>query len=268
MISFEHACNTVEENAEETRKSASRVVSQARALVKAAQTGNISAIKRTKEKMEDALEELQEKILVTNHWPYSEEEELELFTSHFLDELKTAATEKDLTLFEGDGVLISYPSIVRILPSDKAVRIDRKKVSTVRPSYLAGMLLANQNKKSGFKSSQFIESLYAIYSDIVSKGQKGQKDLFTDTGEVVLLARIYKLMTALPGISREYDRSDFARDLYLLDSDGPHQTRKGNKVTFPASTGARRRSSDLFSFVGPEGKAVEYYGIRFSQGEQ
>lgn len=267
MIDFEQACNIVEENAEETRKSATRVVSQARALVKAAQTGNITAINRTREKLKDILMELQEKVSVTDHWPYSEEEELELFTTRFQDELKAAAIEKELTLFERDGILISYPSIVRILPSDKAVRIDRKKVSTVRPSHLADLLLANQNKKSGFKSSQFIESLYAIYSDIVGKGHKGQKDLLTVNGEVVLLARIYKLMTALPGASREYDRSDFARDLYILDSDGPYQTRKGNKVSFPSSTGARRRSSDLFSFVGPEGKAVEYYGIRFSQGE-
>ncbi len=264
MIDFEQACNIVEENAEETRKSATRVVSQARALVKAAQTGNITAINRTMEKLKDILMELQEKVSVTDYWPYSEEEELELFTTRFQDELKAAAIEKELTLFERDGILISYPSIVRILPSDKAVRIDRKKVSTVRPSHLVDLLLANQNKKSGFKSSQFIESLYAIYSDIVGKGQK---DLLTDNGEVVLLARIYKLMTALPGASREYDRSDFARDLYILDSDGPYQTRKGNKVSFPSSTGARRRSSDLFSFVGPEGKAVEYYGIRFSQGE-
>ena len=75
-------------------------------------------------------------------------------------------------------------------------------------------------------------------------------------------------MTALPGTARDYDRSDFARDLYILDSEGPHTSRKGAEVSFPSSTGTRRRSADLFSFVGPDGDSVEYYGIRFSGAEQ
>ena len=85
------------------------------------------------------------------------------------------------------------------------------------------------------------------------------------TGIVVPLIKIYGLMTALPGANREYDRSDFARDIYMLDSQGPRRTRRGATVSFPASTGTRRRSSDLFTFVGPEGESVEYYGLRFSE---
>ncbi len=262
MISFEQACSDTESAADETRKSATKVVSQARALAKAAQTGNISAIKRTKEKLKDSLKDLEVMVEATDHWPYSDEEEQDLFVHQFTDELKVATAEIGLDIYERDGVLISYPSIVRVLPTDRAVKVNRKKISTVRPTHLAGLLLANQNRSSGFKSNQFIESLYSVYADIV---EQGPKELIpSGSGRVILLARIYKLLTALPGTSREYDRSDFARDLYLLDSDGPRETRKGKKVSFPSSTGARRRSSDLFSFVGPSGEVVEYYGIKFS----
>ena len=78
------------------------------------------------------------------------------------------------------------------------------------------------------------------------------------------LDRIYRLLTSLPGINREYDRTDFARDLYNLDSSGLRRTRSGASVSFPASTGTRRPRG-LFSFVGPDGRDVEYYGVRFTE---
>lgn len=261
MISLEQACSDTKYAADEAKNSAVKVVSQARALAKVAQTGNIAAIKRTKKKLRDSLIDLEQKISTVDQWPFSEEEELDLFTHQLVDEIKAIAEDKNLKIYEVDGVLISYPSMVRILPAEKAVQVNRKKISTVRPSHLVELLLANQNKKSGFKSTQFIESLYSVYSAIV---EQGFNELIpAESGRVVLLAKIYKLMTALPGTSRQYDRSDFARDLYRLDSDGPHETRKGKRVSFPSSTGARRRSSDLFSFIGPSGKTVDYYGIRF-----
>ena len=40
-------------------------------------------------------------------------------------------------------------------------------------------------------------------------------------GRVVQLERVYRLFTSLPGSDREYNRTDFTRDLYLLDRDGP-----------------------------------------------
>ena len=267
MISLEQACSETEETAEAARKSAGSVVSQARALVKAARTGNIAGIRRCQEKLNEALAALQQEVLnASSCWPFSEQEEHELFVDRFADALKATATAKGLKIHERDGNLISYPSIVRILPAERAVRVDRKKVSNVRPSHLVDILLANQKKSSGFSSQRFLESLYAVYADILSETPS---DLLpTGGGRVVPLARIYKLMTALPGSAREYDRSDFARDLYVLESSGPRSTRNGATVSFPSSTGARRRSSDLFFFIGPNGDNVEYYGIRFSRDSE
>ena len=83
---------------------------------------------------------------------------------------------------------------------------------------------------------------------------------------MVRLSKIYRLLTSLHGISRDYGRSDFARDLYLLDADGPRRTRRGAEVSFPSSTGTRTLSRDLFEFIGPDGHSVTYYGIRFIEG--
>ena len=264
MVGIEQAFNDTERVAEAARKAASSVVSQARALAKAAQTGNIAGIKRCQENLKDSVTALRQEIAnVGSCWPFTDDEERQLFEERYADVLKATAAEKGLRLYELDGLLMSYPSIVRVLAAERAVRVDRKKISTVRPSYLVGLLLQNQKKSSSFSSQRFLESLYNVYSDILGGISEGLA--LTEGGRVVPLIRIYKLMTALPGAAREYDRSDFARDLYILESQGPRRTKSGAAVSFPSSTGTRRRSSDLFSFIGPDGNNAEYYGIRFSE---
>ena len=267
MVSFEQAFSDTERAADSTLKSAADLVKQVRALKKAAQTGNIAAVKRSQDRLDEALGALrQEGANATSSWPFDDDDEKQYLNDHYADELRHAAEELGLDIHERDGHLISHPSIVRILPGERAVRVDRKKVSNIRPSHLAAFLLANQNKSSGFRPNRFLESLYAVYSDIVSEESSG-RTVMPLTVRVVPLARIYRLLTSLPGSSREYDRSDFARDLYILDANGPHRTRSGAVVSFPSSTGARRRSSDLFSFIGPDGQGVEYYGLRFTEGD-
>ena len=266
MVSFEQAFSDTERSAEAVRKSAASVVSQAKALAKAAQGGDIAGIGRGQEKLNQALTALRQEVSnASSCWPFTDEEEKRHLSDRdrYVQELRNVAVEKGLQLYERDGVLISYPSILRILPDDRAVRVDRKKIRAIRPSYLADFLLRNQGKSSGFRPQQFLETLYFVYTDIASDASSDL--LLGNSGRVVPLARIYRLMTALPGTARDYDRSDFARDLYILDSNGPRHTKKGAEVSFPSSTGTRRRSADLFSFIGPDGNIVEYYGIRFGE---
>ena len=264
MVSFEQAFSDTERSAEAVRKSAVSVVSQAKALAKAAQGGDIARIERSQEKLNDALTALRQEVSnASSCWPFTDEEEKRHLSDRYAEELRATAVEKGLKIYERDGFLISYPSIVRILAADRAVRVDRKKVPTVRPSYLVDLLLRNQGKSSGFSPQRFLDALHLVYTDIASEASS---DLLPGTGgRVVPLSRIYKLITALPGMARDYDRSDFARDLYVLDSNGPRHTKKGAEVSFPSSTGTRRRSADLFSFIGPDGNIVEYYGIRFGE---
>lgn len=171
MVSFEQACSDTERAAEAARKSAGNVVSQARALAKAAQTGNIASIKRCREKLNEALTALRQEVSNAGScWPFSDEEEQLLFGEQYTDAIKTIAEEKGLRIQEQDELVISYPSIVRILPAERAVRVDKKRVLTVRPSYLVDLLLANQKKSSGFPPQRFLESLYSVYTDSDSAG--------------------------------------------------------------------------------------------------
>ncbi|MCY3841745.1 MAG: hypothetical protein OXH09_24395 [Gammaproteobacteria bacterium] len=259
MGAIEQAFTDAETAAESARKAASSVVARARAMTKAAQEGNIGGLRKAQNDLGAALAALAEEVRTARDvWRWSPEQEEAYLGGDYAGELRTAAEEAGVALYERDGYLVAYPSLVRIQPGDRTVRVDRKNHRTLRPSFLARFLLRNQQKRSGFKPERLLEQLCVVYDELV----RGSP---TDLGgsSVVPLARIYKLMTALPGVSRDYDRTDFARDIYTLNADGPQQTRRGRTVSFPASTGTRRRS-DIFSFVAPNGENHEYYGIKFS----
>ena len=262
MESFERAFSDTERAAASTQKSAAALAKLAKQLEKAAKEGNIGTIKRLQGRVNADLNTLRQEVAnAVETWPFTEEDEEQYLNEQYATELRQAAEEKSLSIHERDGRLISHPSIVRILPGDRAVRIDRKKVSTIRPSYLAGVLLENQKKPARYRSDAFLEALYNVYSDIVREDPSSRL-VKGGQGRVIPLDRVYTLLTSLPGIRREYDRTDFARDLYILDANGPKRTRKGAAVDFPSSTGTRS-SRGLFSFVGPNGQDVTYYGIRF-----
>ena len=264
MISFEQAFSDMEKSAASTVKSAADLTRLARALEKAAKDGNIAAAKRAQQGMNEALNALRQE--VTNSvesWPFGDDEEQQYLNEGYGQELRAVAAEKGLDIYERDGRMIAHPSVVRVLPGPRAVRIDRRQVSTIRPSRLADILLDNQRKQARFPAARFLESLYRVYAEITR--EEGPNRVVTGRqGRVVELERVYRLFTSLPGSDREYDRTDFTRDLYLLDRDGPKATSRGLQVSFPASSGTRG-SRGVFSFVAPDGQAVTYYGIQFSE---
>ena len=264
MTTFEQAFSDTERAADSALISARQLSNRARALAKAARTGNIAAIRRERANLKSAMVALSQEVDNANSvWPFHEDEEERYLQDGYADELIAAAQDVGLSIYKQDAALISYPSVVRILPGDRAVRIDRRLERGIRPSHLAETLLKNQRKRSGFSPARFLESLYAVYSDIVSESESN-KGMIGESGRVVPLARIYRLLTALPGVSRDYGRNDFARDLYAISSEGPRVTRRGYRVELPSSTGTRRRA-DLFEFIAPDGQRITYYGVRFSE---
>lgn len=258
--SFEQACRDTETATASTLKSAMELAALARSLQKAAKEGNVAAIKRNAERLDGALNALRQEVAnAVATWPFEDGEEAEYLREHYAGELRDVAEKNGLAIYERDGNLISYPSIVRILPGDQAVRIDKKKVSTLRPSYLAGILVNNQKRQPRFRSDTFLEALYKVYRQFAEPGNLLKEP-------VMPLARIYEIFTSLPGSSREYDKTEFARSLYFLESNGPTRTKSGARVSFPASTGTRS-AKGTFPFVGPDGQVIAYYGIQFSGGE-
>lgn len=262
MASFEQAFNDVQGAAADTLGAARELTKAARQLEKAAKVGNVKALKRSQGRIEEALATLSQRAeIAVGSWPFESAQEERYLAEEYAEELIGAASEQGVDVFEVDGQLICSPSSVKILPNKRAVRIDKRQASTIRPSYLAFLLHRYQNKKNTFSSAQFLESLYKVYGELV---RLDSADLLAQwsSGPVIRLERIYKLFTSLPGTAREYTTTDFARDVYLLEASGHNRTRSGAEVSFPASTGTRRRRG-VFHFYGPNGQLFQYSGIRF-----
>jgi hypothetical protein len=255
---FEQAFAEAERSATAAVKAGSLVVSAARQMQKAAQEGDIRKLRLTAEKLSNAAQAARQDVAnAKTAWPFSEDEEREYLATGYERELCDEASQVGLNIYPRDARLLAYPSVIRVLPGELSVRVDRKRVPSLRPSYLARLLLANQKKKSRYPAERFLETLYKAYMIIVPKG---------DAGAVVKLTQVYQALTLLPGADAEYSKSDFARDLYMVDQSGNAQTRSGARLSLPASTGTRGAGGDLFTFVGPDGEIQTYYGIRFTEG--
>ena len=255
MGEFERACAESERAAAAAAKAASGLARAAKQLEKAAQDGDIAKIHKATDAVKSAEEAArQEARNAQLAWPFTAEQEEAFLGESYERELLAAGNERGLKISRQDDRLVLYPSIVRLLPEARAVQVDRTRVTGLRPSRLVAHLQANQSKKPRFKPERFLESLYKAYKLVVgAKGVQG-----------TTLVAVYQALTLLPGADREYDKADFARDLYFLQSSGTTSTRTGARVSFPASTGTKG-GSQLFTFVGSDGRPAVFYGITFTE---
>lgn len=266
MPTFEQAFSDVEAAAVATTTATTQLASIAKQLRKAAKDGNIGGMKKAEARLTESLDRLRQEVNnALSCWPFKDEEEPSYLAEHFSKELRSAAEEMHLQIFERDGMLISYPSTIRILPNDRAVRVDRKKVSSIRPSRLTAELLASQKRGPRFRPQIFLDALHKAYNIISSPRDRQAAFGESNNAPVVPLESIYQVFTALPGSIREYDRMDFSRDIFFLDSGDVRTTRSGAQVSFPMSAAASA-GKKIFSFVGPDGNLINYYGIQFAGG--
>ena len=266
MDSFEQAFDKVLTASDLAIKANQNLSTRLHTLRRASLVGRVAAVKREQESLAAALGELTEAVNKAGvAWPYDDEEEVQYLRGDdgYAAELRSVASEKGLVIRERDGQMICHPFIVSVMPSKRAVRIDRKQVSAIRPSHLADVLVKAQQSPARFLPERFLEALYNVYQAVTKESMS--RPIGGTGAPVILLTEVYRLFTSLPGSSRDYTPTDFARDLYELDRSGVTKTKSGAAVSFPASTGARS-SRNLYTFVGPDGHEVKYYGIRFMEG--
>jgi len=254
---FEQGFESAARSAASAAKAGAQITGAAREMQKAALEGDIAKIRRALTRLGAATDIARQELAnARDAWPFSEEEQQAYMSTRYSAELVAEAANTDLRIFERDGHLLAYPSVLRVLPSELAVRIDQKKVTTIRPSHLMKVLLANQSKKPKYSAEKIVEAFESAYNLILPPERQG---------EVVKLTQIYKLLTIRPGASSDYDKGDFARDVFLVDHSGVLYTRSGARISFPASTATRGGKSDLISFVAPSGEVTTYYGVRFTK---
>lgn len=183
------------------------------------------------------------------------DEQEHLRSGSYARELLEEAAARDVAMFEADERLLCYPSLIKVLPGDAAVEIDRRRERRLRPSVLMGLLAVSQARPPRFQPNPFLESLERAY-DLV-RSEKQQRE-----GAVVRLVDVWGVLTLLPGQQRDYTRAEFARDLYLLDSSAVATTKSGRALRWHASSGTR--GPGTLVTVAQTGQQQLYWGISFT----
>jgi len=183
------------------------------------------------------------------------DEQAHLASGAYAKELLEVADEQAVAMFEADERLLCYPSLIKVLPADAAVEIDRRREKRLRPSVLIRLLSAAQTRPPRFRPQPFLESLVSAY-DLV-RAREQHRD-----GAVVPLVDLWGVLTLLPGQQRDYTRPEFARDLYLLDASACRTTKSGRELGWHASSGTR--SSGTLTTVAQSGQQQLYWGASFT----
>jgi hypothetical protein len=257
-VTFESGFEDTERAAGVATKSAAALVSALKQLQKAAADGELGALHKAAERVMAAVKPVcQEVENAVAAWPFSPDAEERYLREAYVDELLGTAQAEGVPVQRLDDGYLLHPSVLRILPAERSVTIDRKRVPVVRPSRLLRKLKVIQSAKPMIGSEQFLELLHRAYRLLAEK----------QYGRTISLAAIYETLTLMPGSAASYGQTEFARDLFLLDRSGVTKTKAGATISLPASTGTKG-ARGTFSFVSPDGEPVTYYGIRFLEGSE
>jgi len=257
VLKFEEAFDQVEKAARAAGLAAGRLGTAARALAKAASDGDIARIHRANEKLYQEAEAARHDVAsACAAWPLNAEAEERYLSEEYAEELLRGADANGLKMQRHNGAIVSYPLVIRVLPSQRLLTLNRKKVAGLRPSRLVARLKAIQNSKPRANPQTFLEALFAAYR-LIAEGDRA--------GAAISLTEIFRILTLLPGA--DYSKEDFARDLLGLDRSGTTVTRSGARVSFPASTGTRD-ARNTFICASPDGAIIPFYAIKFTEEVQ
>ncbi len=172
MSDFEESLSALDARLEDIQKRGKAVVTaigRARAAAKLGQTNEI--VKDLDEVTKRVIEVGAAADNLSDHWRF--DMSAYLSEGRFFDDLKAAAAEKGLALFENDGRIYCFPLLLRVDPKENAVKIGRKLERRMRPSELAQLLAKAQKRPQRFREDQFLQLLYRVWRRLAGAGQRG-----------------------------------------------------------------------------------------------
>jgi hypothetical protein len=256
---LEPALRQTETDADASLKAAAAATKALKRFRSVIHDGNLREVAAALGAVQQTVDALEQQVAATRaRWDFDE-------TSYFASgaytrELLETAERMQLAIFEEDDRLYCYPSLVRVLPTERTLLIDRTRERRLRPSLVVDQLRTLQGRPPRFRPDAFLEALFGAYRVLARRHGSGA----LARGPVERLMDVYELLTLLPGQSREYSRQEFARDIYLLDRSGVVAARNGSVVSFPASTGTKS-SSGVITAITESGQERLYWGISFTR---
>jgi hypothetical protein len=257
VSTFEAALSATQSGAEATLKSAGGVTRELRKARVAAAGGQVRELRRALDAAAGMATELAA-ALNDGRASFDIDETAYMASGEYAKELLATAAEQGVAMFEEDERLLCYPSLIRVVPGDGVIEVDRRRERRLRPSVVVGLLAAAQQRPPRFRAEPFLESLARGYELVIA--QAGSRP-----DAVTRLTDIWAVLTLLPGQGKDYTRPEFARDLYLLDQSGVQRTKGDRGLRWHASSGTRM--AGVLTTVARTGQQQRYWGVSFTAPE-
>lgn len=217
------------------KDTANTTVRLQKAIQKNTENGNLAEAKKALGALQEAIVQLKERTDALQHEIDSFDEQEYFVSGDFTQQLLNACTEKKVDVKGEKGVYEMFPYKVRILGDAEhpaEVYMDRKKVPSVRPEYVAEVIRQGQIRlnKANFNAASFMEELAVAYEITCLRG--GHR-----IGSTQALNKIYKNLALMARARKEYDMQAFAFDLSRLFEAGTEawKTRNGIRYDFGTS---------------------------------
>jgi hypothetical protein len=156
---LEQALGRTEAEADAALRAVNAATKTLKQVRSAAHVGNVRDLRATLATVGQTLESLEQRVeALRASWDFDEEEHLA--SGGYTREVLRTAERMGVRVFEQDERLYAYPSLVRVLPGERAVLIDKARERRLRPSVLVAHLRDLQRKPARFKSDAFLEALF------------------------------------------------------------------------------------------------------------
>ncbi|MBP3872908.1 MAG: hypothetical protein J6E32_04255 [Lachnospiraceae bacterium] len=234
-MNYEELYSALQPDIKELKDAASAAVRLQKAIVKHTETGNLAEVRKALDQIDDALKKADVAATCLSA-------ELDGFDiseyfagGDFSRQLLEACVDAEIDVKGEHGVYEMFPYKVRVIGDDDhagEVYINRKKLPSFRPAYVASFIKAGQEKlyKGNFKAESFMEELAAGYEMTCLRSN-------ARVGSTQVLTKIYKNMVPMARARKEYDMQAFSFDLARIYEAGTDAwvTKSGQRYYFGTS---------------------------------
>ena len=214
MADYEEFLSRLQPMEKSLKDSAAAVTRLQKTLQKNTETGNLAEAGKALASLSAEIERLGA-LFAGLSGEFSSFDTLAYFANgDFSRQLLERCEGKGIDVHGEKGVYEMFPYKIRVLGDaehPEEIWMDRKKIPSARPAYVAELIEAGQKKlySVAFKPSAFMNDLAEAYDTACKK--TGAR-----FGSTQALAKLYKLMVPLSRSRKDYDAQAFAFDLARL----------------------------------------------------
>lgn len=235
MLNYEELLGRVQPVEKSIKDAAGAAARWQKALQKNVDTGNLAEAKKNLAAIAEAIVQLNAAAEQAREMIDGFDTQAYFANGDFTRQLLDACKDKGVDVRGEKGVYEMFPFKIRVVGDEERtgeVYMDRKRLPSIRPAYIAETIRSSQAKlySANFKELPFMTELADAYETTCLKS--GAR-----IGSTQTLSKIYKSMAPMARSRKEYDIQAFAFDLARLYEAGPDAwvTKDGVRYTFGTS---------------------------------